>query len=279
MSRNSSRVQAEPSTPQASQPREVARRTANTEFVELPSGGKFYPKDHPLHNQEVVEIRFMTARDEDILSSPTLLRKGLALDKFTQGILVDQTIKVEDLLIADKSAIMIAARITGYGSDYRVSVRCPECETEGEHEIDLENYSRWFIEAECDDALFTPTDDGTFKATLPVSQQEITVRLLTSKDEKRMEKVLESKRKNKLAESPTTDLLKAITVSIGDVRDRNQLAEVIMDLPARDSFFVRRNYTKIVPKIEMKENLECMYCGTETETEVPLGATFFWPDE
>jgi hypothetical protein len=94
-----------------------------------------------------------------------------------------------------------------------------------------------------------------------------------------MEKVLESKRKNKLAESPTTDLLKAITVSIGDVRDRNQLAEVIMDLPARDSFFVRRNYTKIVPKIEMKENLECMYCGTETETEVPLGATFFWPDE
>merc|ERR1712072_741327 len=115
------------------QTQETVRRTANTEFVELPSGGQFYHKNHPLYKKEVVEIRYMTARDEDVLTSPTLLRKGLALDKFIQGIIVDQNVKVDDLLIADKSAIMIAARTTGYGPEYTIKVRCPECGTEGEH--------------------------------------------------------------------------------------------------------------------------------------------------
>ena len=92
MSRNSKRVQAQQPPPEQSAvadhapPQDTSRRTANTEFVELPSRGLFYPEGHALHNQEVVEIRYMTARDEDILTSPALLRKGLAVDKFIQNI-------------------------------------------------------------------------------------------------------------------------------------------------------------------------------------------------
>ena len=281
MSRNSSRVQAvqEPEQPEMVQKQETVRRTANTEFVELPSGGQFYHKNHPLYNKEVVEIRYMTARDEDVLTSPTLLRKGLALDKFIQGMIVDQSIKVDDLLIADKSAIMIAARTTGYGPDYTIKVRCPECDTEGEHTVDLSEYSRWFIAADADgDNPFKRTKQGFFKATLPVSGEELVVKLLTARDEKRIQRTAESRSKKKLAESPTTDLLKSIIVSIGSASDPAGISEVIMDLPARDSLFIRRNYGRLVPKVEMKEHLECQYCGTESEMEVPLEATFFWPD-
>ena len=86
MSRNSSRVSPQAPDPQDEQPQEVVRRTANTDYVDLPSKGRFYPKDHPLHGKDVIEIRYMTARDEDILTSPTLLKKGMAIDKFIQNI-------------------------------------------------------------------------------------------------------------------------------------------------------------------------------------------------
>ena len=281
MSRNSSRVQAvqEPEQPEMVQKQETVRRTANTEFVELPSGGQFYDENHPLSGKEVVEIRYMTARDEDILTSPTLLRKGLALDKFIQGILVDQSIDTDDLLIADKSAIMIAARTTGYGPEYKIKVRCPACETEGDHDIDLNNYQRWFVPADASgENPFSRTSKGFFTATLPVSGQQITVKLLTARDEKRIQMNLETKSKKKLKESPTTDLLKSIVISIGEASDPASISEVIMDLPARDSLFIRKHYGRLVPKVEMKDHLECMYCGTESEMEVPLEATFFWPD-
>jgi len=279
MSRNSSRVQSvdESSMPQSAQPQPTVRRTANTEFVELPSGGRFYPQGHPLHNQEVIEIRFMTARDEDILTSPTLLKKGMALDKFIQGILVDQSINVEDLLVGDKSAIMIAARITGYGPEYEVKVTCKECESEVDHEFDLSDYSKYFVKDQSEETPFKLNDMGHFSATLPASKREVVVRLLTSRDEKRVQKMAEMRVKNKLADSATTDLLKSIIVSIDGVTQPDEVGEMILDLPARDSLFIRKNYSKLVPKVEMNEHYQCMYCGTESEMEVPLGAGFFWP--
>lgn len=282
MSRNSSRVHSvdDSQAPQAQQPQETVRRTANTEFVDLPSGGRFYPQGHPLHNQEVAEIRFMTARDEDVLTSPTLLKKGIALDKFVQGMLVNQNINVADLLIGDKSAIMIAARITGYGPEYNVKTRCLECDAENEHEIDLNNYSRWFTgnDDNTADIPFQRTAQGHFKAILPMTKEEVVVRLLTARDEKRIQKMMESKVKNKLSESTTTDLLKSIVVSVGSAADPASVSEIIMNMPARDSLFIRKNYSKLVPNVMMKEALECAYCGAETEMEVPLEATFFWPD-
>jgi len=89
--------------------------TTPTEFVELPTRGRFYPEDHPLHNVEEIEIRFMTAKDEDILSSKTLLKKGVAIDRLLQNVIVDKRINVGDLFVGDKNALIVASRITGYG--------------------------------------------------------------------------------------------------------------------------------------------------------------------
>ena len=103
-----------------------------TEFVELPSKGAFYPSGHPLHNQETVEIKFMTAKEEDILSSTALLKKGLALDRLMENILV-LDIDPTDLLVCDRNAIMIAARISSYGSDYNANIVCPHCSSDVEY--------------------------------------------------------------------------------------------------------------------------------------------------
>ena len=89
-----------------------------TEIVELPSKGLFYPKGHALHNKDTIEIRFMTAKDEDILTSPALLRKGLALERMLQNLILEDGVNSEDLLVGDRNALLVAARITGYGKEY-----------------------------------------------------------------------------------------------------------------------------------------------------------------
>ncbi len=284
MSRNSNRMaqqappeKTEPTPRQLDQTVQTVRRTANTEFVELPSKGLFYPQNHPLHRQETVEIRFMTARDEDILTSPSLLRKGVAIDKFIQNILVDQNIRVPDLLIGDKSAIMVAARVTGYGPEYEVKIVCPECSTECDVTVDLTDYHKYFEKFEQSEH-FTLNRDGNFDTTLPTSGLQVTVRLMTSRDETRMSNRINTKKKNKLAETNTTDFLKSIIVSVDGTSDPSDLNDMIGDMPARDSRFLRKNYSQLVPAVRLREDFECMYCGAETETEVPLEATFFWPD-
>ena len=102
-----------------------------TEFVELPSRGEHYPEDHPFQNKEVVEIRHMTAKDEDILTSRSLLKKGLAIDRLIQSILVDKTVDTDSLLIGDKNAILVQTRIHAYGPTYDTRVLCPACSTSG----------------------------------------------------------------------------------------------------------------------------------------------------
>lgn len=283
MSRNSNRMaqqappENEPTEVQPQAPIQAVRRTANTEFVELPSRGAFYPKNHPLHGKDVVEIRFMTARDEDILTSPALLRKGVAIDKFIQNILVDQAINVSDLLLGDKSAIMVAARVTGYGPEYDVKITCPECNTESEHTIDLTDYHKYFRKFEQSEH-FKLNNNGQFETKLPLSGDTVVVKLLTSKDEQATANRQKAKQKNRLAETNATDFLKLVIVSINGVNHPAELSEMIMDMPARDSRFLRKHYALLVPTVKMVENIECMYCGTVTETEVPLEATFFWPD-
>jgi len=219
----------------------------------------------------------MTARDEDILTSPTLLQKGLAVDKFIQNILVDQSIKVDSLLVGDKSAIMVAARITGYGPDYEVSVSCQECNSDSDYTFDLSDYQKYFNKFEQVEE-FEDLRNGTFSVTMPHSGHAAVVRLLTSADEKSALKRQKIKKKNKLAESQTTDLLKMFVVSIDGVSDPAGLDDMIMGMSARDSRFLRKAYTKLVPTVKIVENFECMFCGAETEMEVPLEATFFWPD-
>ena len=108
-----------------------------TEFVELPSKGLFYPDDHPLFNQEVIEIKHMTTKEEDILTSVALLKKGLALDRMLESIIVDKRIKTDNLLVGDKNALLVAARAHGYGAAYETAITCPRCDATQDYSFDL----------------------------------------------------------------------------------------------------------------------------------------------
>jgi len=244
-----------------------------TEFVELPSRGRFYPEDHALHGQETVEIKYMTAKDEDILSSTALLKKGLALDRLLENILVID-VDPADLLVADRNAIMIAARISGYGWDYNVSAPCPNCETKVDHTFDLKESK---MNEKCFDHMFLENknvcydeDQKVFSVVLPVSGIEVCVGILTGKEEKEL--------MNADEERNVTSLLAALIASVSGDYSHQAVEAFVDNMPAADSKFLRDLYSSLSPNISLRQSFICPACFHEQEMEVPLTAEFFWPE-
>lgn len=245
-----------------------------TEFVELPSKGKFYAQNHPLHNVESIEIKYMTAKETDILTSKTLLKKGVAIDRMLQSIIVDKSIKVQDLLTGDKNAVLVAARISGFGADYTATVGCRNCGAQAEQSFDLEDVKV----KEVDDSETNFTDDGTFFVDLPVSKIQAECRLITGNDEAILMRKTEKKKKLKLGESLLTDQLKTIIVSLNGVTERGAVENFIDVMPAQDSNFLRKEYDKVKPDIDLSYDIECESCGAENTINIPFSTNFFWPE-
>jgi len=247
-----------------------------TEFVELPSRGKFYPEGHPLHNVETIEIRHMTAKDEDILTSTALLRKGIAIDRLLRNVIVDRSVNIADLLVGDKNALILATRVTGYGPDYEASVSCPSCTSSVNFEFDLNqcHITPHDRHKEHDIVL---TGDNTFIIHVDKLDLDVEVRLLTSKDEIEMLQLSERKRKKKLPESHLTDQLRRIIVSVSGNIDRHYIESFIQAMPALDSRKLRSIYQNVVPNVNMDQEFVCSECSYEGEVSVPFGANFFWP--
>ena len=245
-----------------------------TEFVELPSEGKFYPPEHPLHNQKTVEIKFMTAKEEDILSSEALLKNNLALDRLIESLAVED-IDANSLLLGDRSAILMAARISGYGSEYRLTYTCSECLSKTDTSFDLKNHTlekgglgEGFLQENgivyCDDTL-------TFDVALPTSGVEVGMRLLTGA----LEKTFDQKGKK---DGLITGFLSSVIAKVNKNTDPAYIKEFIDIMPARDSKHIRELYPKLIPSVSMKSRFVCSVCYTEKDQEVPLTAEFFWPE-
>ena len=252
-----------------------------TEFVELPSSGRFYGQGHPLHNQEVIEVRHMTAKEEDILTSQSLLKKGVALDRFLQSLVVDKRVRTDDLLIGDKNAVLVNARINGYGAEYTTGVTCPNCQASQRHTFDLhEQVVQTGLEYmdEIDSATVDDTT-GLVKITLPVTGWQFDCKPLTGKDEKTLTKAVEARKKRKLPEDMLSQQIALFTVSISGVTDRGQIQQAIQSLPARDSRHLRQTYQKLMPNLDLTQHFECEECGHVGDMEVPFTTDFFWPKQ
>ena len=252
-----------------------------TEFVDLPSKGLYYPEGHPLHSVDTVEIRHMTAKEEDILASQSLIRKGIVLDRMLQSILVDKDIKIKDLLVGDKNALTIAARISGYGSEYTTRVSCPACGAAQEFDFDLDNHTTVgaaFNRDELNDSIEEVdfTDSNTFVMTLPKSGHQVELKMLTGEDETRLQKYQGKKGKNEDS-STLTDTLKSIIISVAGHRDRNSINGFVESMPAMDSRYLRKIYQKLVPNIDLTQEFSCNSCGHTQDLEVPVTTDFFWP--
>ena len=246
-----------------------------TEIVDLPSRGKFYSEAHPLHNQETIEIKYMTAKDEDILTSPTLLKKGLAVDRFLQNIVLNKRINVNSLLTGDKNAILVASRINGFGADYTTKVTCPACATVSENTFDLTEVQEYYGD-NFEDYDISPTEHGNFVVKLPRTGFEVEVRLLTSKDENELAAKMQQNKKRSAHETNLTDQLRKIIVSVNGIEELKTINQFITHLPAFDSRYLRAAYLKMVPGLDMTQYFTCDACGFEKEVDIPLTVDFFW---
>ena len=250
-----------------------------TDFVELPSKGLYYSPTHPLHKQETLEIRHMTAKDEDTLTSKVLLKKGVAIDKMLNDIIVNKAIKVDELLVGDKNAVILAARISGYGAEYETKVTCPSCEKNSSYEFDLNDKSM-ITPLEPEELMqvnIATTDSGTFLITIPTSKNIVEVKLLTGRDERLMLQKLEQKKTNNLSESNITDQLKNIVVSVNGQQDQKTIHDFVFNLPAKEARYLRSVLKNTTPNIKLEQTFVCSNCGFETEMEVPFTQDFFWP--
>ena len=200
------------------------KRQFPTEVVNLPSKGKLYPKDSPLSGG-TIELKYMTAKEEDILTSRNLIQKGIVLDKLLESIIVDKKVSLNDLLLGDKNAVMIATRILGYGKDYTVQISDPSSGEKQEETFDLTSIS----DKEVDWDLFK-SGKNEFELDLPASKVKLMFRLLTHKEEKEIDVELKAYKKFSKESgigSEITTRLKVSILGIDGNRDRNVINKFI----------------------------------------------------
>jgi hypothetical protein len=245
------------------------------ENVPLPSGGKTYSADSVLQGQDTVEIRAMTAREEDILTSKALIKKGTVITHLIRSCLTDKSVDPDLMLAGDRNALMIALRVTGYGTDYKVEVNCPACSERSKQNFNLGELPIKRLDID-------PVADGTnlFEVTMPMTKAKLRFKFLTGQDEADIMVASERKKKQgQKASNLVTQRLRYAITSVNGITDRSKLDMFVRNLPARDSLFMRNYLDKHEPGIEMKAWMDCPACLEHSEVRLPLGAAFFWPDE
>ena len=245
-----------------------------TEVVPLPSKGLIYPQESSLHKKESLEIRPMTAREEDILMSRAYIKNGTVITKLIESCLIDKSIDVESLISGDRNALMVALRITGYGADYHVEVQCPECLSKTKAVFDLSQLPIKPLEVEP-----VTIGENKFEVVLPVTKKTVTVKFLDANDEKEMLIISERKKKSGIkANSLITDRLQRAIISVDNITDKNKISFFVKNMPVRDSLALRRFLEKQEPGVKMSEHIVCDVCYEESEVEIPVTSSFFWPE-
>jgi len=244
-----------------------------TEVIDLPSKGKLYPEGHPLRSGQI-ELKYMTAKEEDILTSTNLIQKGVVLDKLFESLIVTPGASINDILAGDLNAIMVASRILGYGKEYNVDVTCPECGLDQEVPCDITQLEE--TEGASD---IERTEQGYFKVVLPASKRTVVFRMLTRGDELSMQKEVEALRKlNSNINRDTTTFLRYIIKEVDGQTDTMKIVDLVENMLVKDSQFLRNEYKRTMPNVLFEFDLTCKGCGEVSKVGLPIGTKFFWPD-
>jgi len=244
-----------------------------TEMVNLPSKGWFYDSANPLSSGEV-EVKYMTAKEEDILTSQNLIKKGIVFDKLLDALVVSK-IKLDDMLIGDKNAVLIAARVLAYGKNYEFDYIDPLTGEKGKGKFNLTNLEDKKIKFDDDDK-----GRNEFDFQLPASKRVLTFKLLTSGDEKAIDRELKSMKKlNKLTginPEITTRMKGAIVAVDGDREIQTVRKFVDNEFLSIDALKFRAHLAEITPDVNMVYS-QTISDGSEEEMTVPMTVQFFWP--
>ena len=258
----------------ASEYDQMAGFSVPRDYVMLPSKGRIYPTNSPLHNLEEIEVRHLTAVDEDILTSRALLRSGKAIDTMLGNVIMNKSVNVNDLISGDKNAILTFLRITGYGPEYEVEIDCPGCNENLKHEFDLSQLTMRFLDV-------NPVNEGDnrFDFTLP-SGINIEFKLLNSAEDQQI-----SDEQDKLKRTTNSPLEKNITtkykhqiISVDGKDEQVFINNFVDTMNLRDSRAFRTYLEEVEPDVNMKQDYKCRMCGHSEEVEIPVTVGFFWPE-
>lgn len=237
------------------------------DVLPLPSKGLLYPG-----NKDSIKVEYLTASDENILTSPNLIKSGKVLDVLIERKVKESPVPVDQMLVGDRNAIMIWLRATGYGEMYPVKLTDPMTAEDFETEIDLNDLKTKEIGAQ-------PDENNEFSFDMPKSKAKIKFRMLTVGDEREI--LQKSEKKSKLTKSPITNLLTSRlekqVVEINGNRDPNYISKYIQVMPAYDSLKFREYVDEIEPGIDMTVDVEAP-SGESFRSTIPIGINFFWPN-
>lgn len=245
-----------------------------TEVIALPSKGQFYPEGHPLKSGQI-EMKYMTAREEDILASQNLIKQGVVIDKLLKSLIITK-VNYNDILTIDKNAIFIAARILAYGEDYEVEITCPSCGEKEKHVIDLQQFEEKNVDWE-------GFEDGkiTHEFTLPACKKKLELKMLTHGDEKKIEEAAKANKKKAKAtgiDRELTSRLKQVITAVEGETDKAFINKFVDTMLSRDSLALRKHLKARTPDIDTTIYYECGSCGHESaDMNLPIDVGFFWP--
>jgi len=238
-----------------------------TEVIDLPSEGRLYVKESPLASGKL-ELKYMTAKEEDILTSQNLIKKGVVIDQLLKSLIVDKTIDLDDLILGDKNAIMVAARILAYGPKYEVDVINPNTNEPFRHEFNLADCP--FIK------LPENVKRNEFTTQLPVSKAVVKFKILNGRDERMISKEVESLKKlNKSISKDLTTRLKYTIISIDGKDEQSFVYNFVDNMLSRDSLHLRTEINKVQPDIDLSQEIDIE--GEAVKVDIPMTADFFWP--
>lgn len=233
--------------------------------------GLLYKKDSKLRGKKDIEIKEITSKDEDILLNQNYIKKGVVLDKLIESLLVDKTIKSDDILLCDKNALIMASRITSYGPEYNTEITCPKCNKKSKQKFDLRNFKTKKLQVQ-------PNENGLISLTLPKTGFNVEIKALDGKDEKILVELMNSAKTNSrdLVAVASTQI-KLFVKSINGKTDRFEIEPILNNLPAMDARFLRTKYKEAMPDIDMKKEFICsnIDCEHKEVLEVPLDARIF----
>ena len=244
-----------------------------TEVITLPSEGKCYPEDHPLSSGEL-EIKYMTAKEEEILASQNLISKGVVLDKLFESIIADKKINIDDIIIGDKNAIVLATRILGYGPEYKIQV--PSIEGQTEIQIDLSKVQTKDVD------LDKLNRENIYEWVTPVGKNVIKWKMLTHGDEKMIDTdVRAMNRLNKDgASAELTTRYRYMIKSVDCKEDTKSIVDFVNNkFLARDTRAFRTHIKELQPDMKMEFEYDNPNTGEKEMTPIPMGVGFFWPSE
>jgi len=238
-----------------------------TEVVDLPSKGKLYSEDSPLSSGKI-ELKYMTAKEEDILTSQNLIKKGVVIDKLLNSLIVSKGVTSADLLIGDKNAVMVASRILAYGGEYNVEVTDPNTGEKLQQTFDLTSCEFKELPEDVD------YSKNEFELELPITKVKITYKLLDGQDETNILKELKSLEKIGQQAEVTTRLKHVIT-SVNGNDEKSVISNFVNNMLSKESLFLRDEIQRINPDINLTQEVDIG--GESTEMDIPMTVEFFWP--